>query len=123
MINRKDTKPILLIDSDKFKRNALNTVLLRNGYECIAMGLGFQAMREIEMKPVSLAIVVNNFEDMPGIELSSLIKSNHPRIPVIQIAEYPDDEEENMALEAGIDFYIPDYANKNFLLELIEKTL
>lgn len=122
-MKKKEIKPILLVDADKFKRNALNTVLLRNGYECIAIGSGFQAMKEIELKPMSIAIIVNNFEDMPGVELSSLIKSNHPNVPVIQIAEYPDEDEENMALAAGVDFYIPDYANKNFLLEIISKTI
>jgi|GEM_PF-4050948 len=116
-------KSILIVQHSASKREALTSVLRRNGFQVSLVDEGTHALYLLQEEKFELVIVVDHMEDMPGQELIGLIKSTEKDTKTIMLSSLPDQIEEDYAKEVGCDLYMPDYPNKNILLKAIKGLL
>lgn len=116
-------KSILIVQHSASKREALTSVLRRNGFHVSSVDEGTHALHMLQDEKFELVIVVDHMEDMPGQELIGLIKNTEKDTKTIMVSSLPDQYEEDFAKQVGCDLYMADYSDKNILLKAIKGLL
>ena len=80
-INRKRT--ILLIDDDKNLLSTLELYLKKVGYGVISAFNGMEGIKLLESADYDLVITDINMPYVSGLGVISILRENHPNIPVI----------------------------------------
>jgi len=81
-------RKIFLADDDKDTRHFLKKILERKNYEAICFSDGKELIGGLESEKEKPQIVITDFE-MPyvnGLELTKIVKSKFPNLPVIMIS-------------------------------------
>ncbi|WP_305045688.1 sigma-54-dependent transcriptional regulator [Geoalkalibacter sp.] len=110
---------ILIVDDEQGMRRLLDRVLSREGYETVAVPGGEEALRELGIGGVDLALVDIQMPGMTGLELLERIKEFDPGLPTIMITAYGTVESAVKALRAGAY----DYITKPFETDEIKLTV
>lgn len=115
---------ILLVDADAERRNNFASRLRVQGHVVELSFEGFQTIHLIERCKYSALIIFGNLEDMPGLEILSLvrIKNTKEDLPIIYISDGKDQDEVLSAFEYGANDIIV-YSDKCFgsLVEKLKK--
>jgi len=74
---------ILIIEDDPGLRKTLADILKFKGYEILAARNGAEGLTFMQTSTVDLALIDLGLPDIPGLDVLSLIKSDHPDIAVI----------------------------------------
>jgi len=83
-----DKKRILVIEDDQGVRSMLEDYLVYFGYEVVTANDGLQGLKEIKGRDYDLVITDITMPYVSGIGIISVLKQNHPDIPVIAITGY-----------------------------------
>lgn len=112
---------ILLVDADSDRRNNFASRLRVQGFNIVLSLEGFQTIHLIEKHKYSALIIIGNLDDMPGLEVLSLVRITQPKtdLPIIYISTGSDQEEVLNAFEQGANDIIV-YSEKCFA-SLVEK--
>jgi signal transduction histidine kinase len=87
---------ILIIEDDPGLRKTLADILKFKGYEILAARDGAEGLALMQTSTVDLALIDLGLPDISGLDVLSLIKSNHPDIAVIILTG-------NATLESAIE--------------------
>ncbi|MEA3385507.1 MAG: response regulator [Thermodesulfobacteriota bacterium] len=117
-----DQKRILVIEDDQEVRNMLKDYLVYLGYKIVTAGDGLQGLKEIKGRDYDLVITDITMPYVSGIGIISVLKQNHPNIPVIAITGYGYHVEE-LAYEKKADRILSKPFEIQELKEAIENLL
>lgn len=97
---------ILVVDDSQESRELCQRVLLREGYVVHSVDSGKKALEESKATKFDLIITDIKMPDLDGISLLRRVKEIDPKICVIVITGYPDEESKAKAMELGASAYL-----------------
>lgn len=112
---------VLVVDDDTTVLRTVERILRRGGYEVTCFDRGSQAINAIREKQYELAIVDVRMPTLSGPEVLNGIRSlerewHRPRMPVIVLSGWTDDEEEDVLMGMGADdLILKPFEIKDFL--------
>lgn len=118
---KNNTQTQILIADD----NEINLLLLANMLElqgCTAdlARDGQQALRLINEKQYSMALIDLNMPIMTGLELAKALRQQHNPIKMVAISAYADENKKKEAFSSGFDYYLTKPIDEEQLVELIK---
>ena len=112
-INPAERPVILVAEDDEPNFLFLKTLLKRRGYDVIWASNGNEAVSLCHDHPeISLVLMDIRMPEMDGLSATRLIKSAMPELPVIAVTAFAMSGDEQKAIEAGCDDYIPKPINE-----------
>ena len=117
-------KKILVADSDPIFLEFLGTELKNSGlenYSIIIASDGQEALKKIRKENPSLIIAEENLYSISGYKLSRLVKFDKKRsnIPFILLTSNPDEQNEALARETGVNDYLQHAVDKKLLSRIL----
>ena len=97
---------IMIVDDEEMKKNFLDKILSREGYNIIAANDGVHALEVLNENHVDLIISDMKMPRMNGFELLKHVKTDYPDIGIIIMTAYGDTYTVKDALLLGADEYI-----------------
>src|ERR1035441_7181485 len=121
----KSTIGVAIIEDDRRIRDGLATLINGTaGYRC---GLSFRSMEDALARPWSeapdVALVDIGLPGMSGIDGLKLLREKYPRMALLMLSVYEDDERIFEALCAGASGYLLKKTPPNKLLEYLAEVL
>lgn len=83
---------ILVVDDDPQQRQAAGRLLVRQGFELLEAGSGAEAINLLATERVAAVLADMEMPGMNGVELLQHIRRRYPRLPVILVTPFFDDE-------------------------------
>jgi CheY-like chemotaxis protein len=111
-------KRILIIEDDEQVRCMLEDYLVYLGYEVVTASDGLEGLKEIKARDHNLVVTDITMPYVSGIGIITVLKQNHPDIPVIAITGYGYHAEE-LANEKKADRILP----KPFEIKELKKSI
>lgn len=112
-------KRILLVDDEEDVRLFLKDFIAERDYEVEDVGTGDEALARIAKNKPDLVLLDLMLPGMDGLTCLEKIKQIDPKIAVIMITAYKDDEKIKRAQKLGVQNYIA----KPFSLSYLENEL
>jgi DNA-binding response OmpR family regulator len=112
---------ILIVDGSATARTAIESNLEKR-YEVVCVESGNEALGILKTRCIHLAIVEAALKDAPGINLAQKLKEDY-LIPVIVTAAYSTEDTAIKALRAGVDEYIKNPFEVDYLLSRVNQLL
>ena len=77
--------PILVVDDEPFFRSAVNTILLKAGFQTIEARDGLEAYEIVRAIGASIELLLTDFQmpRMDGLSLIRSVRELHPKMPVL----------------------------------------
>lgn len=97
---------ILLIEDDSLIQRALETKLLKHGFEVIACSNGKEGLEQLARLTPDIVLTDLMMPYISGLEIVSHVKANKPGIPVIVFSSMGQEKTVEEAFELGADDYI-----------------
>ena len=103
-----DTNTILIVDDDRGGREALEALLLTQGYSLILASSGQDALRKLDESAIDLVLLDVMMPGMDGYEVCRQIRNNPALadIPVLMLTALNDYRSRLAGFEVGADDYI-----------------
>ncbi len=117
-----DKKRVLVVEDDNEVRSMLNDYLTFLGYQTDTAADGLEGLNRIKEQTYDLVITDIAMPYVSGIGIISILKKDHPEIPVIAITGYGYHAEE-LAQEKNADFIMGKPFDVQKLKEAIKKLL
>jgi len=95
---------LLIIDDDQSVLNLLENYLTNNNYDVVCVSNGLDGLKRIESGENEFDLIITDLvmPEISGIGLISILKKEHPKIPIIAITG-KGEEPEKLSLEAKAD--------------------
>ena len=95
---------LLIIDDDQSVLNLLENYLTNNNYDVVCVSNGLDGLKRIESGENGFDLIITDLvmPEISGIGLISILKKEHPKIPIIAITG-KGEEPEKLSLEAKAD--------------------
>jgi DNA-binding response OmpR family regulator len=127
-LSREERMPhkILVVDDDILVLNALEALLVADGYEVTTSTRGHEALEILEREPFDLVILDVVMPKMTGFDVCREIrarKDENSRAKIIILTAKTDPRDLEIGEEAGCDRYITKPIDPNELKEVIHSTL
>jgi len=97
---------ILIVDDSQESRDLCQRVLRKEGYEVQTVDNGRRALVELKATRFNLIITDLKMPEMDGLSLLKKAKEIYPKIFVIVMTGYPDEESKAKAIELGASGYL-----------------
>jgi two-component system, NtrC family, response regulator AtoC len=104
---------VLIVEDDSLVADSVGRVLIRQGYDAVAVSQGSEARKVLEESAVHLVILDIRLPDMNGLDFLRAMREVEPDIPVIVMTAYTDVKVAVDAMKAGAT----DYLQKPFELD------
>jgi pilus assembly protein CpaE len=101
-------KKLLLVDDDDLMRKMMNSLLVRQGFDVIAVENGPKALEQLKFSTFDTILLDVMMPEMDGFEVCRTIRSNPTtaRIPIIMLTALDSVENKVKGFEAGADDYL-----------------
>lgn len=110
MESRADTAQlsVLIVDDHEIMREGLERILADadKGLRTVAVASGFEALQVLGREPIDLAIVDLAMPGMGGLDLIKRIRSGHPRVAVLVLSMFAQEQYALRAFRAGAKGYV-----------------
>jgi DNA-binding response OmpR family regulator len=116
----KQPMTILVIDDDERVRTLLRNILLFGGYRVIEASDGESGMRHLEEGGFDMVLTDLGMPGMNGWEVTKLIKTRIPQLPVALITGWGTNLDEKKIKESGVDWIIGKPFQVNEILETVK---
>ena len=113
---------VLVVEDDDEVRSMLKDYLSFLGYETVTAADGLEGLNRIKERSYDLVITDIAMPYVSGIGIISILKKDHPEIPVIAITGYGYHAEE-LAQEKNADYIMGKPFDVQKLKEAVEKLL
>ena len=110
---------ILIVDDDETVTDALEFVLLNNGYRVDVAANGREAIRKSEKAVYNVALIDIQLPDMDGTELLTRLKDTIPKIRKIILTGHPSLQNAMESVNKDADAYLMKPVDMDKLLELV----
>lgn len=115
---------ILLVDDEPLLLDSLEIILSMNGMEIVGKAKdGNEALDCLETVMCDLALVDLNMKGMGGIELIEKLKDKYPKVKILVLTTFYDDDNITKAIANGADGYLLKDSGKEAILGAIEQIL
>ncbi|MCI0596507.1 MAG: response regulator [candidate division Zixibacteria bacterium] len=102
----KEELKILVVDDEEMLRNLLARILEREGYAVSTASGGKQALAFLEKSNFQIMISDVKMPEMTGFELLKEVKGKYPRLAVVMMTAFGDENTVEQALGLGADGYV-----------------
>ena len=111
---------LLIIDDDQSILKLLKNYLTENSYDVVCVTNSLDGLKQIESKKKKFDLIITDLvmPEISGIGLISILKKEHPQIPIIAITG-KGEEPEKLSMEAKADGIL----QKPFELAALEKLI
>ena len=111
---------LLIIDDDQSVLNLLENYLKNNNYDVVCVSNSLDGLKQIESAEKGFDLIITDLvmPEISGIGLISILKKEHPEIPIIAITG-KGEEPEKLSIEAKVDGIL----QKPFELSALEKMI
>ena len=95
---------LLIIDDDQSILNLLENYLTKNNYDVVCVTNSLDGLKLIESEENGFNLIITDLimPEISGIGLISILKKEHPKIPIIAITG-KGEEPEKLSMEAKVD--------------------
>ena len=95
---------LLIVDDDPSILGLLEVFLTNNHYDVVCVTNSLDGLKQIESSKKSFDLIITDLvmPDISGVGLISILKKEHPEIPIIAITG-KGAEPEKLSLEASVD--------------------
>ena len=114
---------ILIADDEEAIREVISTLLEAQGYQCLAVGSGRQAIETLSNHPVDLVLSDMVMPEMDGLQLLSWLRTHDRDIPVIMVTAMHDVSTALEAMRRGAYDYILKPFERDQLLMGVRRAL
>ena len=114
---------ILVVDDDESLRRVMQVQLEDLGYDVATAADGDSALRSLQLSVRELVISDLKMPGMSGIDGLKLLREKYPRMALLMLSVYEDDERIFEALCAGASGYLLKKTPPNKLLEYLAEVL
>jgi CheY-like chemotaxis protein len=115
----KQPMTILVIDDDERVRTLLRNILLFGGYRVVEASDGESGMRHLEEGGFDMVLTDLGMPGMNGWEVTKLIKTRIPDLPVALITGWGTNLDGKKIEESGVDWIIGKPFQVNEILEVV----
>lgn len=114
---------ILVASENQIFRNTLASRLRIEGFSVEFTEGGFHLLHLLERDSFNLVIINENMHDMPGYEITSLVRTAHSKneLPIIYIAKSKSEENVIEMIGAGANDFIVQSTNFAPVVERVKK--
>lgn len=123
MKNKKEIKPILLVEDETVMRESVRDWLTDAGYQVATAEDGEEALKTIGKQEFGLIILDLRLPGKDGLEVLREARERQPRLKGVVITAYPSVETAVEAIKRGAVDYLPKPFDLNRLEEIIQQTL
>lgn len=118
---------VLLVDDENLLLDSLEIILSVNDVEIIGKANDGKAALEIlktnSFDGCDIALVDLNMHGMGGLELISIMKQKFPKIKILVLTTFYDDENITQAIASGADGYLLKDSGKKAILGAVEQIM
>ena len=115
---------ILLVDDEPLLLESLEIILTLNQMEIAGMAHdGFEALEVLSKHFCDLALVDLNMKGMGGIELIGRMKKEYPKVKILVLTTFYDDQNITRAIANGADGYLLKDSGKDAILGAISQIM
>jgi two-component system response regulator ResD len=97
---------VLIVDDSKSMKSMLTALLSSEGYECIAVDNGRDAIRAVKENHFDAVLTDIVMPEIDGITLTRYLSGMFPDLPVMIITGFVSDYTWSLAIDAGAKEYI-----------------
>ncbi len=114
---------ILIVEDYPVTQRVLSLTLKNSGHDVQIASHGFEALEQLNLGPVDLALVDIAMPEMDGLELLRQLRndSRYNALPVIMLTASGQDEDRAAALTIGADGFLTKPTSSRELLETINR--
>lgn len=114
---------VLVVEDDPINFQLLNVFLRKTGIQIKHAATGGEVMSHIEDEVPDIVLLDVQLPDINGVQLTDMIKSQHPEVPIIvQTASILETQIQEM-LDMGCDDYVLKPINREDLLTKMSNLL
>jgi two-component system NtrC family response regulator len=114
---------LLIIDDEDRLRMLLARILQLEGYEVLQGATGKEGLSQLDKGVVDVVICDVKLPDSNGIELTKIIKTNHPAVEVIVLTAYGTINDGVTAIKNGAFDYITKGDDNEKIIPLVSKAM
>jgi len=114
---------ILIVEDYPVTQRVLSLTLKNSGHDVQIANHGIEALEQLDLGPVDLALVDIAMPEMDGLELLRHLRNDkrYKALPVIMLTASGQDEDRAMALTIGADGFLTKPTSSRELLETIHR--
>jgi two-component system, NarL family, invasion response regulator UvrY len=115
---------ILIVDDHPIVRRGLRDIVLdQTGYLILEASSGAEVLDLVRREQISVVLLDISMPGRNGLETLQDLKREHPKLPVIMLTIYPEDQYAIRALKAGADGYLTKDSAPDELVSALAKVL
>lgn len=116
---------VLLVDDHAVVRVGFHRMLADHfeSIEVVEVGTGPEAVAEVRQSPWDLVVLDISMPGRGGLEILKELRAIRPRLPVLMMTMYPEDQYALRAFRAGAAGYITKGSSPEELVEAVQKVI
>jgi two-component system, NarL family, invasion response regulator UvrY len=116
---------VVIADDHPVVLKGLKEILSEGFSDAIVDGTttGYELLRNVQKKPYDLVLLDISLPDINGLEVLKEIRKKKPKLPVLIISMYPEEQYAHRAMKAGAQGYVTKHSASEELVLAVRKIL